>query len=162
MAKNATFGGGCFWGVEKFFRKEFPKLKSTRVGYMGGAVQTPSYEQVCSGKTGHAEVLQVSYDPEEVKYRDLLTLFFRIHNPTTLNRQGNDVGTQYRSVIFTHDEEQYKEAQAMKSEIDNSKKFSSPIVTEITAAGEFWDAEEYHQRYLDHHPNGYCNHRFYW
>jgi len=159
----ASFGGGCFWGVEKYFRKQFGKgLASIYTGYMGGTLVNPSYKDVCTGKTGHAEVVQIQYFPDEVKYEDLLTLFWRIHNPTTLNRQGNDVGTQYRSAVFYHTPEQKAAAEKVKAEIQAAGKFKEPIVTEIVPASTFFKAEDYHQDYLTVNEGGYCNHKFYW
>lgn len=146
MAK-ATFGAGCFWGVEELFRK-IPGVKSTSVGYTGGTTENPTYEDVCTDKTGHAEVVDIEFDPNEISYQKLLQIFFENHNPTTLNRQGPDVGTQYRSVIFYHDEDQRIQAEKMKKELNQSGKFSKPIVTEITPAATYYPAEEYHQKYL--------------
>jgi peptide-methionine (S)-S-oxide reductase len=143
----ATFGAGCFWGVEETFRK-VPGVTKTEVGYMGGTLENPTYEDVCTDRTGHAEVVQIEYDPEQVSYSDLLDVFWNNHNPTTLNRQGPDVGTQYRSVIFYHTEEQRQLAEASKEKMDKSGRWKNPIVTEITPASTFWRAEEYHQRYL--------------
>jgi peptide-methionine (S)-S-oxide reductase len=143
----ATFGAGCFWGVEETFRK-IPGVKNTVVGYMGGTTENPTYEEVCTDKTGHAEVVQVEYDPAEVSYEELLDVFWNSHNPTTLNRQGPDVGTQYRSVIFYHTPEQKRVAEASKEKMDRSGKWKDPIVTEITPASTFYRSEEYHQRYL--------------
>ncbi|AUS09417.1 peptide-methionine (S)-S-oxide reductase [Laceyella sacchari] len=143
----ATFGAGCFWGVEETFRK-LPGVLNTAVGYMGGTKENPTYEEVCTDKTGHAEVVQVEFDPEQITYADLLDVFWNNHNPTTLNRQGPDVGTQYRSVIFYHDETQKKLAEASKQELDRSGRFKNPIVTQVEPATTFWRAEEYHQRYL--------------
>ncbi|SEN06092.1 peptide-methionine (S)-S-oxide reductase MsrA [Lihuaxuella thermophila] len=143
----ATFGAGCFWGVEETFRK-IPGVKNTVVGYMGGTVENPTYEDVCTDKTGHAEVVQIEFDPAEVSYEQLLDVFWSSHNPTTLNRQGPDVGTQYRSVIFYHTPEQKRAAEASKEKMDRSGKWKDPIVTEITPASAFYRAEEYHQRYL--------------
>ena len=143
----ATFGAGCFWGVEEAFRK-LDGVTSTTVGYSGGKTQNPTYREVCSGRTGHAEVVQIKYDPTKISYQDLLQIFWSIHNPTTLNRQGPDVGTQYRSAIFYHTPEQEKAAMASKQQLQNSKKFARPIVTEITPASAFYPAEEYHQKYL--------------
>jgi len=160
---KATFGAGCFWGTEKFFKKQFGgALTSTAVGYLGGTTKNPSYKDVCTGTTGHAEVLQVVYDPDKVSYNKLVELFFRMHDPTTINRQGNDKGTQYRSAIFYHNEEQANIARAIKDEMQKSGKFKDPIVTEISPATEFFKAEDYHQGYLDANPNGYCNHHFRW
>eukprot|EP01118_Nematostelium_gracile_P002784 TRINITY_DN1309_c0_g1_i1.p1 TRINITY_DN1309_c0_g1~~TRINITY_DN1309_c0_g1_i1.p1 ORF type:complete len:177 (-),score=39.26 TRINITY_DN1309_c0_g1_i1:83-562(-) len=158
--KLATFGGGCFWGMEKFFKKEF-KLDSAYVGYMGGDKKNPSYEDVCTGKTGHAEVIQLSYDPKSVQYSDLVQFFFRMHDPTTVNRQGNDRGTQYRSAIFYHDEEQKETATKVRDELQATK-IQDKIVTEISPASTFYKAEAYHQQYLDNNPGGYCNHRLRW
>lgn len=144
----ATFGAGCFWGVQE----EFSKVRGvidTVVGYMGGTLNNPSYKDVCTGATGHAEVCQVVYDPAIVSYDDLLRVFWRIHDPTTLNRQGPDTGSQYRSVIFYHAPEQERAAHESKSAFQKSGVYKRPIVTEILPAGVFWRAEEYHQRYLD-------------
>lgn len=162
---KATFGAGCFWGVEKWFLKQFPKLQSSSVGYLGGKVANPSYEAVCTGKTGHAEVLQLEFD-DSIKYEDLVTFFFSMHDPTTLNRQGNDRGTQYRSAIFFHSPEQEAVAKRVRDEIQASahmKKYQeTEIKTEIAPASEFFKAEAYHQGYLEANPGGYCNHRPYW
>ncbi len=147
MAK-ATFGAGCFWGVEAQFRK-LRGVTSTTVGYSGGAMEDPSYEDVCTGKTGHAEAVEVIFDPETISYNQLLDVFWSIHDPTTLNRQGPDVGSQYRSAIFTHDPEQAAAAQASKERLQSSAGSRREIVTEITPAGEFYLAEDYHQRYLE-------------
>ena len=146
--RKATFGAGCFWGVEAGFRK-VAGVRSARVGYSGGSFENPSYEDVCSGKTGHAEVVQVEYDPSEVSYEDLLKVFWDCHDPTTLNRQGFDIGAQYRSAIFFHAADQESAAIASKEKLESSGRFSSPIVTEITPAGAFYPAEDYHQRYLE-------------
>lgn len=145
--RTATFGAGCFWGVEARFR-ELEGVLDAAVGYMGGTLDNPAYRDVCSGRTGHAEVVQVQYDPAVVSYQRLLELFFSSHNPTTRNRQGPDVGTQYRSVIFTHDAGQAAEAEAARTALDESGRLGQPVVTEITPAGPFWRAEEYHQQYL--------------
>ena len=144
--KKATFGAGCFWGVEAEFRM-VPGVVDTAVGYLGGTLESPTYEQVCTGATGHAEVVEVTYDPERVSYDRLLDVFWSAHDPTTLNRQGPDVGTQYRSAIFFHDEEQRAAAEASKERAQ--PRFRRPIVTEITPATPFYRAEEYHQRYLE-------------
>ncbi|NND44589.1 MAG: peptide-methionine (S)-S-oxide reductase MsrA [Xanthomonadales bacterium] len=154
--ETATFGAGCFWGVEARFR-ELPGVVDAAVGYMGGHTENPSYRQVCGGDTGHAEVVQVEYDPEQTTYEELLELFFDCHDPTTRNRQGPDVGSQYRSVIFTRGEAQAKAAQAAKSALEASARWPRPVVTEIAAAGPFWRAEEYHQQYLAKHGGGYCH-----
>lgn len=143
----ATFGAGCFWGVEETFRK-LPGVIDTEVGYMGGTKENPTYEEVCTDKTGHAEVVKVEYNPDEISYEQLLEVFWTSHNPTTLNRQGPDIGTQYRSVIFYYTEEQKALAEASKKEWDASGRFKDPIVTQIVPASTFWRAEEYHQRYL--------------
>lgn len=147
MAK-ATFGAGCFWGVEEAFR-EIPGVISTAVGYTGGTAQDPSYEQVCTGRTGHAEALQVEFDPSKVSYLELLATFWKSHNPTTLNRQGPDIGTQYRSAIFFHDAGQEKDARDSKAVLEKENVFKRPIVTEITPASEFYRAEDYHQKYFE-------------
>jgi len=166
MTTKATFAAGCFWGVEKWFLKEFPALKSTAVGYLGGTAANPSYQDVCTGKTGHAEVLQLEYD-DQIKYEDLCTFFFRIHDPTTKNRQGNDRGSQYRSAIFFHTPEQEATARRIKDEVQANdkamKKYEGKeIVTEIAPASTFYKAEDYHQKYLFANPGGYCNHRPLW
>jgi len=145
---KATFGAGCFWGVEDAFRKLEGVIETT-VGYAGGDFDNPSYQDVCSGVTGHAEVVEVIYNPEIVSYTDLLNLFWKIHNPTTLNRQGPDIGAQYRSVIFYHNPEQEKLARESKEKMDASGRYSSQIVTQIKPAPTFWRAEEYHQQYIE-------------
>jgi peptide-methionine (S)-S-oxide reductase len=155
----ATFGAGCYWGVEQAYR-DVPGVLATAVGFMGGRVKNPTYERVCRGDTGHAESVQLRYDPNQVSYGQLLTVFFEIHNPTLKNRQGNDIGTQYRSAIFFHTPEQKKEALLARAALDKSGKYRRPIETEITAAREFWLAEEYHQRYLEKNPGGYCHIQF--
>lgn len=152
----ATFGAGCFWGVEEMFRK-IDGVIDTAVGYMGGMLDHPTYEDVCTDRTGHAEVVQVVYDPERVSYTKLLEVFWANHNPTTLNRQGPDSGTQYRSVIFFHSDEQRREAEASKVALKASGKWKNPIVTEIVPATEFWRAEEYHQRYLEKRGLDVCH-----
>lgn len=144
--EKATFGAGCFWGVEADFRKIDGVTRST-VGYLGGTLQHPSYEQVCTGSTGHAEVVQVEFDPDVVAYDVLLDLFWKIHDPTQLNRQGPDVGAQYRSAIFFHSPEQEKAARASKERAQD--RFNRPVVTEVTEASTFYPAEDYHQRYLE-------------
>lgn len=148
--EKATFGGGCFWGVETTFRL-VKGVTSATVGYSGGSLNDPTYEDVCSGKTGHAEVVQVEYDPSKVSYEELLEVFWNIHDPTILNRQGPDIGTQYRSAIFFHTPEQESVAIASKEKLQNSGRYKRPIVTEITSASEFYRAEEYHQRYYEKH-----------
>jgi len=152
---TATFGAGCFWGVEAAFR-QVPGVLSTAVGYAGGSLAKPTYEQVCSGRTGHAEVVQIEYDPDKVSYQQLLDVFWSNHDPTQLNRQGPDIGTQYRSVIFTHDAEQRQIAGASKAELDNSARFRRPIVTEILPFSAFYRAEEYHQQYLEKRGLDHC------
>jgi peptide-methionine (S)-S-oxide reductase len=148
MQQKATFGAGCFWGVEAAYR-QIQGVTSTRVGYLGGTYDNPSYQDVCTGKTGHAEVVEVTYDSEKVTYDDLLTVFWENHDPTTINRQGPDVGTQYRSAIFFHDDAQREAASASKERLEQEKRFRRPIVTEITPASEFYEAEDYHQQYLE-------------
>jgi len=147
---KATFGAGCFWGVEERF-STLKGVRSTAVGFMGGTMKSPSYEDVCTSRTGHAEVVQVEYDPVEVSYEALLAKFWEIHDPTTLNRQGPDSGPQYRSVIFYHTQEQEVAARAMKAALEASGRFKRPIVTEIAPASTFWRAEEYHQQYFRKH-----------
>jgi peptide-methionine (S)-S-oxide reductase len=146
--KIATFGAGCFWGVEAAFRK-IKGIESTIVGYMGGNLDNPTYQDVCSGSTGHTEVVEVKYDPESVSYEELVEYFWGIHDPTTLNRQGPDVGVQYRSVIFYHDKEQEKIAKKSKENLQKNGIFQRKIVTAIEPAKTFWKAEEYHQQYLE-------------
>lgn len=153
---KATFGAGCFWGVEAVFR-QVPGVVATSVGYMGGTLVNPTYEDVCTDKTGHAEVVQVIYDPSKVSYGELLKIFWQNHDPTTPNRQGPDVGTQYRAVIFFHDPEQETLARASKESLEQGGVFSRPIVTEIVSASEFWPAEEYHQRYLEKRGLARCH-----
>jgi peptide-methionine (S)-S-oxide reductase len=147
MAK-ATFAAGCFWGVEEAFRRT-KGVVSTTVGYTGGTMKNPSYEDVCSGRTGHAEAVQVEFDPTQVSYQELLTVFWKSHDPTTLNRQGPDVGAQYRSAIFFHDLNQEAAARSSKGALENAGAFKRPIVTEITPASEFYRAEDYHQQYFE-------------
>ena len=154
--ETATFAAGCFWGTEEFFRK-IPGVLKTRVGYEGGKAPA-SYDQVSAGKTGHAESLEIKFDPKKISYRDLLILFFKIHDPTTPNRQGNDHGSQYRSAIFYHSEQQKKTAQDVIKKVTASGKWMKPIVTEVNSYGEFWNAEDYHQKYLVKHPTGYTCH----
>ena len=154
MAK-ATFGAGCFWGVESEFR-QVPGVTDAAAGYMGGTLANPTYQDVCTDRTGHAEVVQVEYDPGKVSYEDLLRVFFEIHDPTTLNRQGPDHGKQYRSVIFYHDSQQEAVARTMIEELDRANRFPRKIVTQIAAAPEFYRAEEYHQRYFEKHGIHAC------
>lgn len=159
MATNtekATFAAGCFWGVEATFRA-LPGVKSTRVGYIGGATVNPTYKDVCTDRTGHAEVVEVEFDPAQIGYDALLDVFWDNHDPTTLNRQGPDTGTQYRSAIFYHSPEQHKAAEASKEKRTASGKYRRPIVTEITPATTFWRAEEYHQQYLEKRGLSHCH-----
>ena len=149
----ATLAGGCFWGVEELIRK-IPGVVDTEVGYTGGAVKNATYQN----HEGHAEAIKITFDPSRVSYEDLLEFFFKIHDPTTLNRQGNDVGTSYRSAIFYHSDEQRKVAEAMKARVDKSGAWKRPVVTEIVTAKEFWSAEAYHQDYLQKNPGGYTCH----
>ena len=152
----ATLAGGCFWCLEAVF-DELKGVESVESGYSGGHVQNPSYTQVCDGNTGHAEVVQVTFDPQVVSFKDLLTIFFTTHDPTTLNRQGNDVGTQYRSVIFYHDEEQKKIAEAVIQEIGAERIWDNPIVTEVKPFDQFFIAEDYHQEYFKNNSfQPYC------
>ena len=153
--ERATFAAGCFWGVEEAFRTTAGVLK-TEVGYMGGDVDNPTYQLVCSGETGHAEVVDLQYDPAVISYAQLLEIFWRKHNPTTLNRQGWDIGTQYRSAIFYHSEEQRQRAEQSKAALDATDQYDDPVVTEITPAGSFWRAEEYHQQYLLKNKSSSC------
>ncbi len=154
--EKATFGAGCFWGVEVAFRK-VPGVTATAAGYLGGTLSNPSYEDVCTGRTGHAEVVEVTYDPAKIGYEDLLNVFWTTHDPTTLNRQGPDRGTQYRSAIFYHNDAQKTAATASREEWNASGRFSGPIVTEITPASTFYRAEEYHQRYLEKQGLASCH-----
>jgi peptide-methionine (S)-S-oxide reductase len=153
--EKATFGAGCFWGVEETFRC-MEGVVNTAVGYAGGTTEDPTYEQVCSGRTGHAEVVQVEFDPEKISYEDLLAQFFKLHDPTQVNRQGPDIGDQYRSVIFYHDEQQKQAAEAMKAELEASGRHSRPIATQIEPAPTFWMAEDYHQQYIMKRGGGGC------
>lgn len=154
--ETATFGAGCFWGVEERFRCTEGVL-DTEVGYAGGHTQNPTYEQVCSHTTGHAEVVQLQYDPEKISYEELLAIFFGMHDPTQVNRQGPDVGDQYRSVIFCHTEAQKQAAEKMKAALDESGEYSRPIATQIQPAPKFWPAEEYHQEYFAKRGGGGCH-----
>lgn len=155
MAK-ATFAAGCFWGVEATFR-QLPGVIATAVGYIGGKTDNPTYEQVCTDRTGHAEAVEVEFDPAQVSYEQLLALFWQLHDPTQLNRQGPDHGSQYRSAIFTHSPEQQAAAEASKQELDKSGKFRRPIVTLIEPASTFYRAEEYHQQYLEKRGQSSCH-----
>lgn len=152
----ATFAAGCFWGVEAQFR-QVTGVTSTRVGYSNGTTEKPDYKQVCTGNTGHAEVIEVTFDPNIVSFESLLGVFWKLHNPTTLHRQGPNIGTQYRSAVFYHDEQQCEQAELVKKTLDNAHIFAGPIVTEITAADTFWPAEEYHQCYLEKKGLGSCH-----
>ena len=154
MEAKATFGAGCFWGVEAAFRR-VDGVTGTAVGYAGGTIEDPSYEQVCSHKTGHAEVVEVTYDPEKVPYEQLLAVFFAEHDPTQLNRQGPDVGDQYRSVIFVHDAAQRAAAEAARDRVQ--QRLSKPVVTQIEDAPAFWPAEDYHQQYLEKRGLATCH-----
>lgn len=153
---KAIFAAGCFWGVEEAFR-QVKGVTSTAVGYIGGSMENPSYEQVCTGGTGHAEAVQVVFDLDRVSYEELLDVFWKIHDPTTLNRQGPDIGSQYRSAVFFHDLEQQQTALASKEKSQESGRYPSPIVTEITSASTFFRAEEYHQQYLAKRGGGGCS-----
>jgi len=153
--EKATFGAGCFWGVEELFRNTKGVISATS-GYAGGATENPTYEQVCSHDTGHAEVVEVEFDPTQVSYEHLLDVFWSNHNPTTRNRQGPDVGSQYRSVVFYHSPEQKAAAEKKMEELDKSGRFPRPIVTQIEPAPPFYRAEEYHQQYLRKHGRSHC------
>jgi peptide-methionine (S)-S-oxide reductase len=154
--ERATLGGGCFWCLEAVYQ-QIQGVKTVVSGYAGGAGPNPSYEAVCTGTTGHAEIVDIEFDPQVIGYRDLLEIFFVIHDPTTLNYQGNDHGTQYRSVIFTHSNEQLKIAHEVVKELEISKIYRNPVVTQIEAAPTIYPAEDYHQNYFQQHPNqGYC------
>ena len=154
---TATFGEGCFWCTEAVFER-LRGVKSVVSGYSGGTIPNPSYEDVCTGRTGHAEVTQIIYDPKEISYEELLIVFFRTHDPTSLNRQGADMGTQYRSVIFYHSGRQKELAEYAKKQINEEKLYDKPIVTEIAPFTKFYKAEDYHQNYYDNNPNqGYCS-----
>jgi peptide-methionine (S)-S-oxide reductase len=170
----ATFAAGCYWGTERYFAKQFgAALLSHKVGFMGGRKTdaAPTYQQVCSGTTGHAEVLHVEFDESRVSFGDLVQFFFRMHNPTTLNHQGNDKGTQYRSAIFYHNEEQRRIAEQYMHKLTTDPALqeklkqvfgSGTVVTSLEPASTFFPAHEEHQEYLEHNPNGYCNHKIYW
>jgi peptide-methionine (S)-S-oxide reductase len=154
MEEKATFGAGCFWGVEAAFRR-LEGVTGTAVGYAGGGVDNPTYQQVCSHSTGHAEVVEVTYDPDRIPYEQLLAVFWSEHDPTQLNRQGPDVGDQYRSVIFVHDEEQRLAAEASRAQVQ--ARLSRPVVTQIEDAPTFWPAEDYHQQYLEKRGLASCH-----
>lgn len=155
--QKAIFAAGCFWGVEANFRK-VEGVISTRVGYTGGHFTEPTYRDVCSHKTGHAEAIEITFDASKVSYDELLDVFWTIHDPTTLDRQGPDIGTQYRSAIFYINSEQKKKAMDSKNKLEASKRFKRPIVTQIVPASEFWEAEEYHQQYVEKRNNQYMTH----
>jgi peptide-methionine (S)-S-oxide reductase len=155
MAK-ATFAAGCFWGVEATFR-QIPGVLSTRVGYTGGKTESPTYKEVCTDRTGHAEAVEVDYDPAKVSYQQLLNVFWENHDPTQLNRQGPDWGTQYRSAVFYHSPEQAAEAQASKEALEKAHRYSKPIVTQIAPAVAFYPAEDYHQQYLEKRGLATCH-----
>jgi peptide-methionine (S)-S-oxide reductase len=154
--EKATFGGGCFWGVEARFR-ECDGVISTRVGYSGGITENPTYKDVCTNTTGHAEVVEVLYDPKKLSYEKLLDIFFDVHDPTQINRQGVDIGTQYRTVIFYHSEQQKNLAEQKKKNLDASGRYRKPIATQILPAVTFWEAEDYHQQYLEKQGRSTCS-----
>jgi len=155
--ETAILAGGCFWGMEEIIR-DIPGVIETEVGYTGGTTRNPVYEQVHAGTTGHAEAVRIVFDPDRLSFEDLLGWFFRMHDPTTPNRQGNDIGTSYRSAIFYTSEDQRKTAEAVKERVNASGKWPRPIVTEITKASDWWKAEDYHQDYLQKNPGGYTCH----
>lgn len=154
--QTASFAAGCFWGVEARFR-EAPGVVDAAVGYMGGHLDEPTYKQVCGGDTGHAEAVQLVFDGERISYGELLDLFFDMHNPTTLNRQGPDFGSQYRSAVFWHNDEQRAAAEQKITAVNASGKWPDPVVTQLGEAGPFWRAEEYHQRYFEKNGGGFCH-----
>jgi len=154
--QTATLAGGCFWCLEAVF-EQLKGVEKVVSGYTGGKVENPTYEMVCSGATGHAEAVQITFDPAQISYRELLEVFFSIHDPTTLNRQGNDIGTQYRSAIFYHDAGQKTSAEAVIAELEAARRWNNPIVTEVVAYTKFYPAETYHQEYFRNHPyQPYC------
>ncbi|MBI5630764.1 MAG: peptide-methionine (S)-S-oxide reductase MsrA [Elusimicrobia bacterium] len=155
--ETATLAGGCFWGMEELLRR-IPGVVSTKAGYTGGRRPNATYGMVSTGSSGHAEAVEVQFDPAKLSYEELLGYFFRMHDPTTANRQGNDVGTQYRSAIFYHSEEQKRAAEKAREKVNKSGKWSRPAATQIVPASEFWPAEEYHQKYLLKNPEGYTCH----
>ncbi|MAF67724.1 MAG: peptide-methionine (S)-S-oxide reductase [Micavibrio sp.] len=157
MTEKAIFAGGCFWGVDELFRRKEGVI-ATRVGYMGGTLDNPTYDDICKGDTGHAEAVEIEYDPKVISYRELLIFFFQIHDPTTFNRQGNDVGSQYRSAIFPVNEAQKKEAQKVMREIENAQIFEKELSTSIEENDTFYEAEKFHQKYLMKNPLGYNCH----
>lgn len=154
--QTATFAAGCFWGVEAAFLK-VDGVIDTKVGYTGGSLDQPTYDQVCSGRSGHAEAVQVNYDPTKLSFSELLNIFFWSHDPTQLNRQGPDRGSQYRSAVFFHDDEQKKLTEELIQEMNSSGKFKEPVVTQVVAATKFWTAEEYHQRYFEKQGVDMCH-----
>jgi len=156
QAETATFGGGCFWCTEAIF-KSLKGVETVESGYSGGKLKNPTYREVCTGETGHAEVTQITFDPKVISFHELLEVFWETHDPTTLNRQGADVGTQYRSVIFYHSVEQKEIAEKYKAELNKENVFDKPVVTEITSFDKFWPAEKYHQNYYENNSTqGYC------
>jgi peptide-methionine (S)-S-oxide reductase len=155
--ETAILAGGCFWGMEDLIRK-LPGVVETQVGYTGGRTKNATYKEVKTGSTGHAEAIRITYDPSKTSYRALLEFFFQIHDPTTVDRQGNDIGSQYRSAIFYLGDAQKAEAEKIIREIDASRKWPGKVATEIVPAGEWWDAEEFHQDYLEKYPDGYTCH----
>ncbi|KAI8147970.1 hypothetical protein BJV82DRAFT_642746 [Fennellomyces sp. T-0311] len=159
MAEKATFAGGCFWGIEHLFKKEFEKDGvKTKVGYTGGNTESPDYKLVCTGTTNHAEAIELTFDPAKISYQTLLEFFYRIHDPTLLNAQGRNTGTQYRSAIFYHSPEQKAVAEKVTEKIKEEHYKDKEIVTQIVPAAEFFDAEEYHQLYIEKNPDGYVCH----
>ncbi|KAI9263197.1 hypothetical protein BDA99DRAFT_547015 [Phascolomyces articulosus] len=159
MSEHATFAGGCFWGIEHVFNKEFAKYDiKTKVGYTGGNTESPDYKLVCTGTTNHAEALDIAYDPAKISYETLLEFFYRVHDPTLLNAQGRNTGTQYRSAIFYHSSEQKETAEKVTQKIQEERYKDKKIVTEIIPAVQFFDAEEYHQLYIEKNPEGYVCH----
>ena len=155
--ETATLAAGCFWGTEEYFRK-LPGVLDTKVGYTGGTLKNPTYQDATTGTTGHAEALELHFDPSKISYQDLLIHFFKMHDPTTPNQQGNDRGTQYRSAVFYHGDRQKKDAEAVMKRIDDSKAWKAKLSTELAPAGTFYPAEDYHQKYLVKNPRGYDNH----
>ncbi len=158
QTETAILAGGCYWGMEEYFRK-IDGVVATRVGFAGGHKKNPHYDETHDGSTGHAESVEIKFNPVQVSYETLLDHFFKMHDPTTLNRQGNDVGTQYRSAIFTTSDDQKRRADLFKKKVESSKAWKEPIVTEIRSPGTFWPAHEDHQKYLVKHPGGYDNHK---
>lgn len=157
MTEKAILAGGCFWGTDDLFR-EFPGVVDTRVGYMGGTLDNPTYDDICRGDTGHAEAVEITYDPDKTSFADLLIFFFQIHDPTTVNKQGNDVGSQYRSAIFAQTKEQEETARKLMAQIENAQIFPAPLSTKLEDADTFYEAEAFHQKYLVKNPNGYSCH----